>query len=164
MSAARANIGGSLPSARADTRPSARPSVVGVGVDVVDVARLGARLTENPRLAEGLFTPAERAAADRRPDRAAFLALCFAAKEALLKALRRGLVATGPDAALQEIELCAEEGRDPELALSGRIAAAVKRRRGAPTIALARAGGGSAGVALATVLLLPRTAPRRTRS
>lgn len=57
-------------------------AVVGIGVDVVDVARFAATLRRTPTLADRLFTPAERAV--ERPER---LAARFAAKEALAKAL-----------------------------------------------------------------------------
>ncbi len=57
--------------------------IVGVGVDVVDVARLERALTRTPTLAARLFTDAERAG-DRPVDS---LAARFAAKEAVAKAL-----------------------------------------------------------------------------
>lgn len=55
--------------------------IVGVGIDVVDVARFMATLERTPRLRERLFTPEER---DLPP---ASLAARFAAKEAIAKAL-----------------------------------------------------------------------------
>jgi holo-[acyl-carrier protein] synthase len=56
-------------------------SVLGVGIDVVDIARFGETLTRTPAMRERLFTPTER-------DRSlASLAARFAAKEALAKAL-----------------------------------------------------------------------------
>ena len=55
--------------------------IIGVGIDVVDVARFGESLARTPNLVERLFTPAERL----RP--LASLAARFAAKEALAKAL-----------------------------------------------------------------------------
>ncbi|GAB2815058.1 holo-ACP synthase [Actinocorallia aurea] len=55
--------------------------IVGVGIDVVDVARFGAALERTPKLAERLFTEAERGLPVRS------LAARFAAKEALAKAL-----------------------------------------------------------------------------
>lgn len=55
--------------------------IIGIGIDVVDVARFGATLERTPRLAERLFTPAERGL------RLQSLAARFAAKEALAKAL-----------------------------------------------------------------------------
>jgi holo-[acyl-carrier protein] synthase len=55
--------------------------IVGVGIDVVDVARFGETLDRTPAMRERLFTRAER----ERP--IASLAARFAAKEALAKAL-----------------------------------------------------------------------------
>ncbi len=55
--------------------------IVGVGIDVVDVARFGALLQRVPRLAERVFTEVEQGLAP------ASLAARFAAKEAVAKAL-----------------------------------------------------------------------------
>lgn len=55
--------------------------IVGVGIDVVEVARLEKALARTPRLAHRLFTDEER---DRSTES---LAARFAAKEALAKAL-----------------------------------------------------------------------------
>lgn len=127
----------------------ARP---GLGVDVVDALALARRLEEQPGLAEMLFTEEERAEARQGPLGAGRLAACFAAKEAFVKALGRGLNPTGPDAWLQEIEVRTGEGAEPRLVLGARPRRALRRRGfGAPTLALSRAG----GFALATVLLLP---------
>lgn len=56
-------------------------TVLGVGIDVVDIARFGETLQRTPAMRERLFTEAER----ERP--LASLAARFAAKEALAKAL-----------------------------------------------------------------------------
>jgi holo-[acyl-carrier protein] synthase len=55
--------------------------IIGVGIDVVDVARFGQTMERTPRLRERLFTEQER---DLGLDS---LAARFAAKEALAKAL-----------------------------------------------------------------------------
>jgi holo-[acyl-carrier protein] synthase len=55
--------------------------IIGVGIDVVDVARFARSLDRTPRLAVRVFTPAERALS------VASMAARFAAKEALAKAL-----------------------------------------------------------------------------
>jgi holo-[acyl-carrier protein] synthase len=55
--------------------------IVGIGIDVVDVARFAETLARTPALLERIFTPAERALP------IASLAARFAAKEALAKAL-----------------------------------------------------------------------------
>ena len=64
-----------------------RPVVVGIGVDVVDVARLARALSRTPRLADRLFTDAERRRSDGAPRSPEGLAARFAAKEAVAKAL-----------------------------------------------------------------------------
>jgi holo-[acyl-carrier protein] synthase len=55
--------------------------IVGIGIDVVDVARFAETLDRTPAMLERIFTPAERALPT------ASLAARFAAKEALAKAL-----------------------------------------------------------------------------
>ena len=55
--------------------------ILGVGIDVVDVARFGESLERTPAMRMRLFTPAERERS------LASLAARFAAKEALAKAL-----------------------------------------------------------------------------
>lgn len=85
---------------------------MGVGVDVVDVARLRRVLARTPRLAERLFTDGER----HRPVES--LAARFAAKEAVAKAL-------GAPGGLRwrDAEVCAGERGRPVLALHGGVAA-----------------------------------------
>lgn len=55
--------------------------IIGVGIDVVDIARFQDRIERNPRLAARLFTQEEQGL---RPES---MAARFAAKEALAKAL-----------------------------------------------------------------------------
>jgi holo-[acyl-carrier protein] synthase len=90
--------------------------IVGVGIDVVDVARFTRSLERTPALATRLFTERER---DLRPRS---LAVRFAAKEALAKALGapRGLRWT--DAEVHT----APDGR-PGLRVDGTVAAAAGR-------------------------------------
>jgi holo-[acyl-carrier protein] synthase len=61
--------------------------IVGVGIDVVPVARFAAALTRTPALAQRLFTAAERTNSSGGARSAESLAARFAAKEALAKAL-----------------------------------------------------------------------------
>ena len=91
--------------------------IVGVGIDVTEIARLRRSLERTPGLAARLFTPAERGLPARS------LAARFAAKEALAKALGapRGLLWT--DA---EILSDPATGR-PGLAVRGTVAAAAVR-------------------------------------
>jgi holo-[acyl-carrier protein] synthase len=64
--------------------------IVGVGVDVVSVARFAAALARTPPLAARLFAPAEQVTAAGVARTAESLAARFAAKEALAKALGAG--------------------------------------------------------------------------
>ncbi len=138
-----------VPSSSAPAPAFPRP---GVGVDVVDGAALARRLEEQPGLAGVLFTPAERAASAASAVPARRLAACFAAKEAFVKALGRGLNATGPDGWLLEVEVALDADGVPGLRLGAAPRRALRRRGlGAPRLALAHAG----GVALATVMLFP---------
>ena len=85
--------------------------IVGVGIDVVDIARFTAMLERIPRLRERLFTPAER---DLPP---ASLAARFAAKEALAKAL-----ATPGGLSWQDVTVHRTPGGPPRLEVTGTVA------------------------------------------
>jgi holo-[acyl-carrier protein] synthase len=84
--------------------------IVGVGIDVVDVARFGETLGRTPALRQRLFTDAEL------PLSMASLAARFAAKEALAKALGAPAGMHWTDAEVQTDET----GR-PSLVLSGSV-------------------------------------------
>lgn len=87
----------------------------GVGIDLLEIDRMERALQRYPRLAERVFTEAEReyAAARARPGR--HLAARFAAKEAVVKAL--GL---SGGFGLREVEVVA--GEPPTVRLSGQAA------------------------------------------
>jgi len=90
-------------------------TTVGIGVDIVDVARFDLALTRHPALAARLFTADERRDAGERPER---LAARFAAKEAVLKSLRVGLGATS----WHSIEIHRDEDGAPSVLLHGTAA------------------------------------------
>ncbi len=94
----------------------------GVGIDLLEIDRLERALERHPRLAERVFTEAERdyAAARARPGR--HLAARFAAKEAVVKAL--GL---SGGFGLREVEVL--PGEPPRVSLSGRVAEAAGGER-----------------------------------
>ena len=93
-------------------------SAVGVGVDLVEVSRVGAIIADKgARVFERLLTPAERAYCESRPDPATHVAVRLAAKEAAYKALQGSEGARG--IGWRDIEVIrAPDGR-PDLALSG---------------------------------------------
>jgi holo-[acyl-carrier protein] synthase len=102
-------------------------SVLGLGIDVVDVARMG-RVLAGPRgerLCQRVFTVAERAECDRQPTlRAQRYAARFAAKEAVLKALGRR---TRWGFSWPEIEVTRDDAGAPMVALRGRVAERARR-------------------------------------
>jgi holo-[acyl-carrier protein] synthase len=90
--------------------------IVGIGVDVVDISRLEEALQRTPALASRLFTTDERGASP------ASLAACFAAKEAVAKAL-------GGPAGLRwaDVEVVHDHGGRPGLQVRGTVAKAADR-------------------------------------
>ena len=87
----------------------------GVGIDLLEVDRLEQALARRPRLAERLFTDAEREFASTRARPVMHLAARFCAKEAVAKAL--GLTAWS----FLDVEVVATEAA-PEVRLSGSAA------------------------------------------
>ena len=90
--------------------------IVGVGIDVVDIARFQASLERTPGLLERVFTERERTLPP------ASLAARFAAKEAVGKAL-------GNPGALswQDAEVRSEPSGRPYLVVSGGVAARAEK-------------------------------------
>ena len=97
--------------------------MIGIGADLVDVDRFRLALARTPRLAERLFTDAERADAERRRDPAEPLAARFAAKEAVMKALQVGLGGFP----LRDVEVVRAPCGAPSLRLHRRAAALAER-------------------------------------
>lgn len=86
--------------------------IVGVGIDVVDIARFGETLDRTPAMRARLFTELER----QRP--LASLAARFAAKEALAKALGAPVGLHWIDAEVQS-----DASGRPVLVMAGTVAA-----------------------------------------
>jgi holo-[acyl-carrier protein] synthase len=61
--------------------------IVGLGVDICEIARIERALGRHPTMAERVFTPEERAYCERRARPAESYAGRFAAREATIKAL-----------------------------------------------------------------------------
>ena len=124
--------------------------IVGIGVDLCDVARFEESLRRTPELAERLFTPAER----DRP--AASLAARFAAKEALAKAL-------GAPAGLgwHDAEVVNDEDGRPRFVVRGTVAEAMGLAGGTEVhLSLTHDG----GLAAAYVVVEARTPGEATAS
>jgi len=118
----------------------------GVGMDLIEVDRIERALDRHPRLAGRLFTEDELhyAASKGRPGR--HLAARFAAKEAVVKALR-----LGPGTSLREIEVVAGNDDDPapSIRLSGQAKADAEARGLSVQVSLTHAREMAGAVAIA---------------
>jgi holo-[acyl-carrier protein] synthase len=101
----------------------------GVGIDLLNVARFERALERRPRLAERIFTDAERAYAAERARPGMHLAARFCAKEAVAKAL--GLTGWS----FRDVEVVATDAA-PELRLTGTVAARAAELGGELAISL----------------------------
>ena len=90
--------------------------ILGIGVDVVDISRMTEALRRTPALAARLFTEGERGRA------ADSLAACFAAKEAVAKAL-----GAPPGLRWADVEVTHDKAGRPELSVRGTVAEAAGR-------------------------------------
>jgi holo-[acyl-carrier protein] synthase len=90
--------------------------IVGIGVDIADISRLQAALRRTPSLSVRLFAEGER---DGRPDS---LAGCFAAKEAVAKAL-----GSPPGLRWADIQVVHDSAGAPRLEVQGTVADAAAR-------------------------------------
>ncbi len=90
--------------------------IVGVGCDIVAVARIKRAIDKNPRFVDKLFTPAEIAYCGTKANPAQSYAARFAAKEAVMKAL-----GTGWDGKVNwlDIEIHVNQLGCPSVVLSG---------------------------------------------
>lgn len=89
--------------------------IIGVGVDVMEIDRFAEALARRPRLAERCFTEAEAAYCAAKPFPPQHFAARFAAKEAVGKALGRGMTRW------REVEVVRGRGV-PTVALHGHYA------------------------------------------
>jgi len=117
--------------------------IVGIGVDVVDLARFERALSRTPALKARLFTDAELSSGDRVLALRS-LAGRFAAKEALIKALGES---TG--IRWHHMQVVSDGHGNPSFELSD-AAARVARDRGVTTVHLSMSH--DAGVAIAYVI------------
>ncbi len=119
-------------------------SGTGIGIDLLDIARIEVALDRRPRLAGRLFTDAELAAAGSRFRPARHLAARFAAKEAAIKALGVGVPP-------REVEVEGGGDEPPRLRLHGRAAEVAREQAVDLHVSLTH----SREAAAAVVLALP---------
>lgn len=115
---------------RVDDQKSSRPgarhgaAIHGIGIDVLSVARI-ARVyrRHGKRFVARLLHPAEREEFGKARHKVQFLAKCFAAKEAFVKALGTGFIGVSHD----DIGVVRGELGRPEFVHSARLGARLKR-------------------------------------
>jgi len=113
--------------------------VAGIGVDLVEVARLEKSLQRTAAFAAKVFSQAERDYCSRRARPGEALAARFAAKEAFLKAVGRGILDGIP---LAQIEVVNADSGEPSLRLGPAARQALAERGGADAlVSLSHAGG-----------------------
>ena len=103
---------------------------VGLGIDLVDIARMKRILARTPRFAEKVFSESERAYCDARANSEAHYATRFAAKEAVVKALGTGFT---QGISVRDIEVVRNAKGAPRVVLHGR-ALEVAREQGVQSL------------------------------
>jgi holo-[acyl-carrier protein] synthase len=114
-----------------------------IGIDLLEIERLERALERRPRLAERLFTDAERAYAAARARPAQHLAARFCAKEAVAKAL------TLKSWNWREIEVVSAPDGSPSIVLQGTAAARARELGVDIHVSLTHTGRDAAAVAIA---------------
>lgn len=90
--------------------------VIGVGIDMIEVTRVGEKISRNKGFREKVFSTKECGFCDSRKDKDQNYAARFAAKEAFLKATGKGLT-IGYE--LHQIEVVNDSLGKPQIALHG---------------------------------------------
>lgn len=121
--------------------------IYGIGNDLVEIERIGKRM-ENERFLAFCFSPAEREAFDGKAQK---FAGCFAAKEALSKALGTGVRGFS----LDEISVLRDPLGKPYFVFEGKIAEILRSQGLRAFVALTNA----AGFAIANVVLETENQP-----
>lgn len=107
-------------------------ATAGIGVDMLEIARMERVLERRPNFARRVFTEEERAYCDRSARPAEHYAARFAAREAVVKALGTGF---SEGVGFRDVSVARDESGRPRAVLSGR-AAEIARERGVREIAL----------------------------
>lgn len=92
--------------------------ILGTGIDIIEVARIASSYEQfGERFVNRLLLPSEIAYCLSYRNPAAFLAVRFAAKEAVSKAFGTGI---GAELGWQDMEICRKESGEPYVKLHGK--------------------------------------------
>ncbi|MBR3317372.1 MAG: holo-ACP synthase [Atopobiaceae bacterium] len=94
-------------------------ALAGIGVDMVEIARMEKVLARRPNFAKRVFTDDERAYCDRMARPAQHYAARFAAREAVLKALGTGF---SRGIGFADVSVTRNDAGQPQARLAGRAA------------------------------------------
>ncbi|MGI6230676.1 MAG: holo-ACP synthase [Tractidigestivibacter sp.] len=107
-------------------------ALAGIGVDMLEIARMEAVMRRRPRFLTRVFTQEERDYCESRPHPAEHYAACFAAREAVAKALGTGF---SNGVSFSNISVSYDSSGRPHAILSGG-AAEMARKQGVREVAL----------------------------
>ena len=124
--------------------------IVGVGVDAVGIERFRAALERTPSMRDRIFTDAELEYVSTRIDPVPSLAVRFAAREAVMKAMGLGLGAFG----FHDVSVQVADSGAPSLIVTGG-AAELAGERGVTSWHLSLAHDGPVAVAVVVAESLP---------
>jgi holo-[acyl-carrier protein] synthase len=99
--------------------------IAGIGVDIIEVARIKRVLEKNPAFRSKVFTEQEIEYCESKADPGLSYSVRFAAKEAFMKALGTGW---NHEVSWSEIETVMRPDGSPELIISGNTKAALINR------------------------------------
>ncbi|MDB5001739.1 MAG: synthase [Mucilaginibacter sp.] len=93
--------------------------VIGLGIDMIEVERIAAKINKNSGFREMLFSREEIAYCEQKTNKFEHYAARFAAKEAFFKALGTGW---SEGTSFSEVEVTNTENGKPQLSFSGNTA------------------------------------------
>ena len=99
-------------------------ALLGLGTDIVEIARIEKQLEKSHRLAERVLTAEELDIFNEHKFPARYLAKRFAAKEAMVKAVGIGI---GNGVSWQQMAVCNRESGQPYMEYSGYLAEVCKK-------------------------------------
>lgn len=99
-------------------------SIVGIGIDAVDIARMRDTITRTPSFRTRCFTDDEQAYCEKATDPSERYAARFAAKEAVMKAMGLGLGAFG----FYDVAVARADDGVPSLVITGDAARLASER------------------------------------